>query len=455
VNESSLWHNLPKVCVDKDQFVKLFELKEAKSYKSSSHRKISSVLAEKQTQLLVLDTNRSNAVNIAMRKLPPLGSLETTILRMDSSVINREGVERLQSLYPSKEEIEKIKEALDNNPETPLGPAEKFLFILGNIPSLEARLNLWMFKMDFEAMERDVCKTLNSLNDSIKVLTTNKTFLTIISVALSLGNLLNRTNKPAFEIESLSKLSRVRDTETRKSLLYHVASKVSEIHPTSTDLHSELEPLIAVSKANFSELETNLGSMEEECKKSLGYIKLAAKFDLETKKLVSAFLSNAAERIMAMKRVHRLLMARYGGFLDWLGLVQHKDYPPTRLANIVKDFAIEYKAARTKVLMDREIEKKKLARSNTMPPKVSTAEEKSNHRGDGLHKTTRSHSVKPWSAPQNVGSGLKVNSGEGKDGLEAMLAEEAVSLRTRMQGKRSTAARINNNVKHQAVNRER
>merc|ERR1711971_1241260 len=83
-------------------------------------------------------------------------------------------------------------------------------------------------------------------------------------------------------------------------------------------------------------------------------------------KLVTAFLSNAAERIMSMKRIQQLLMVKYGGFLDWLGLLkhQHGDYPPTRLANIVTDFAIEYKATRTKVFMDREIERKKTMKKN-------------------------------------------------------------------------------------------
>jgi len=420
VKHSTLWNNLPQVSIDRVKFTKLFELKAVKPT-----RKISTVSIEKPNELIVLEPKRSNDINIVIRKLPPIGSLKTTILRMDSSVMNREGVARLQILLPSEKEMEKIKEALDNNPDIPLGSAEKFLFTIGSIPGLEARLNLWMFKMDFEIMERDVCKTLFSLMGSMTILTKNKTFLTIISVALSLGNILNKTSKPAFEIESLSKLSKVKDTDTKKTLLYHIVNKVSEIQPDSSDLYSEIEPLINVSNANFNELETNLHSMEEECKKSLGYIKLAAKFDPETKKLVTIFLSNAAERIMSMKRVHQLLMVKYSGFLDWLGLLkhQHGDYPPTKLATIITDFAMEYKATTTKVNMDKEIERKKSMRKTSPPAnKLGT-----------LPKHQPNTSLK-----DKFGSGLKGNPCQGKGGLEALLAAEAVNLRNKRKQTKNT-----------------
>lgn len=436
VKQSSLWHNLPQVSIDKVEFSKLFELKAVQPT-----RKLSTISIEKPNELLVLEPNRSNDINIKIRKLPPLGSLKTTILRMDSSVMNREGVARLQGLLPSDKEIEKIKDALDNNPDIPLGSAEKFLFTIGSIPGLEARLNLWMFKMDFEIMERDVCKTLVSLKESMTILRENKTFLTIISVSLSFGNILNKTSKPAFEVESLSKLSKVKDTDTKRTLLYHIVNKVSEIQPDASDLYSEIEPLINVSNANFSELDSNLQSMEEECKKSLGYIKLAAKFDKDTEKLVRIFLSNAAERIMSMKRVHQLLMVKYSGFLEWLGLMkhQHGDYPPTKLATIITDFAIEYKATTTKVNMDKEIERKKSMRKISPPIQTST------------NKFGTLPKQQPNKTHKNMfGSALKANPCQGKDGLEALLAVEAVNLRNKRKG-----TKTNSPVKLSTVNRDR
>jgi hypothetical protein len=41
----------------------------------------------------VLDTKRSNAINIGLTVLPPARTIKTAILKMDSSVINKEGIE--------------------------------------------------------------------------------------------------------------------------------------------------------------------------------------------------------------------------------------------------------------------------------------------------------------------------------------------------------------------------
>lgn len=41
----------------------------------------------------MLDHKRSNAINIGMTKLPPPRSIKTAILKMDSTVMNREGIE--------------------------------------------------------------------------------------------------------------------------------------------------------------------------------------------------------------------------------------------------------------------------------------------------------------------------------------------------------------------------
>ena len=48
-------------------------------------------------ELIVLDPKRSNVINIGMTKLPPPRTIKTAILKMDSSIINREGIEVTKS----------------------------------------------------------------------------------------------------------------------------------------------------------------------------------------------------------------------------------------------------------------------------------------------------------------------------------------------------------------------
>jgi hypothetical protein len=52
----------------------------------------------------VLDTKRSNAINIGLTVLPPARTIKTAILKMDSSVINKEGIEVIDLLVRQKTE---------------------------------------------------------------------------------------------------------------------------------------------------------------------------------------------------------------------------------------------------------------------------------------------------------------------------------------------------------------
>lgn len=60
-------------------------------------------------------------------------------------------------MIPTEEERNKIQDAQMANPDTPLGTAEQFLLILSSVSELEARLQLWQFKLDYENMEQVKC----------------------------------------------------------------------------------------------------------------------------------------------------------------------------------------------------------------------------------------------------------------------------------------------------------
>ena len=63
--------------------------------------------------------------------------------------------------------------------------------------------------------------------------------------------------------------------------------------------------------------------MKEECKTSLGYIKIGRNYNEDTRDLVSSFLTNAAQRILSMDIVMSRVEAQYMNFLSWLGIPNH------------------------------------------------------------------------------------------------------------------------------------
>ena len=91
----------------------------------------------KAAVLQVLEFNRSNQINIGLKKLPALAELEAVVEAMDDTVITKECVEKLRILAPSEEEISAIKEAQRETPDLPLGSAERFLLLLDSIRKVQ------------------------------------------------------------------------------------------------------------------------------------------------------------------------------------------------------------------------------------------------------------------------------------------------------------------------------
>ncbi|XP_069958756.1 FH1/FH2 domain-containing protein 1-like isoform X4 [Cherax quadricarinatus] len=60
----------------------------------------------------------------------------------------------LTTMLPTPEEKHKIHEATIYNPYLPLGSAEQFLMMLLSMSELPVRLQLWIFKLDYENMEK-------------------------------------------------------------------------------------------------------------------------------------------------------------------------------------------------------------------------------------------------------------------------------------------------------------
>ncbi|XP_052132777.1 FH1/FH2 domain-containing protein 3-like, partial [Frankliniella occidentalis] len=307
----------------------------------------------KNKEIIVLDHKRSNAINIGMTKLPPPRSIKTAILKMDATVMNREGIEKLLTMLPTEDERTRIQEAQALAPDTPLGSAEQFLLTLASISELPARLKLWAFKLDYENMEKEIAEPLMDLKQGMETLRSNKTFRCILQTLLSIGIFLNGSHVKGFQIEYLAKVPEVKDTVHKHSLLHHLCHMVMDKFPDSSDLYSEIGAVTRASKVDFDELAANIVRMETECKASWDRLKLVAKHDGSTmvKVKMSDFLADCAERIIVLSVVHRRVMNRFHRFLLWVGvpLGRVPDTKPNEFCRVVSEFALEYRTTRERV----------------------------------------------------------------------------------------------------------
>lgn len=103
--KGNFWSKLGAPTVDVTNLTKLFEPKTKEAV-------IKKAGVEARPQVLqVLSVKRSQAINIGLTKLPPVSTIPAAIRKFDSTVLNKESIEKiLQTMMPSLEEIERIKE---------------------------------------------------------------------------------------------------------------------------------------------------------------------------------------------------------------------------------------------------------------------------------------------------------------------------------------------------------
>ncbi|CAH0547380.1 unnamed protein product [Brassicogethes aeneus] len=451
-----IWDELNPVNVDTQKLEHLFESR-AKDLISKKQQEMN-----KNKEIIVLDPKRSNAINIGMTKLPPPRSIKTAILKMDATIMNREGIEKLLTMLPTEEERTKIQEAQAANPDLPLGSAEQFLLTLASISELPARLKLWAFKLDFENSEREIAEPLMDLKQGFEVLKVNKTFRGILSTLLSIGNFLNGNEVKGFQIEYLAKVPEVKDTVHKHSLLHHLCHIVMDKFPDATDLYSEIGAITRASKVDFDELTLNIQRLESDCKASWDHLKLIAKHDGSTmmKVKMSDFLADCAERIILLSIIHRRIINRFHKFLLWLGVPLHQisDTKPNEFCRIISEFALEYRTTRERVLQQLEKKANHRERNKTRGKMITdtgkfrTKEDRADAElrqllGSDMSEVESMQGTLPWRRTRRDDNRLFMSPGNGNmtDGDDELLE---TLVKTATKGSSRTAPRERKRTRH-------
>ncbi|XP_050779106.1 FH1/FH2 domain-containing protein 1 isoform X2 [Gopherus flavomarginatus] len=346
----TVWASLERVEIDAAKLEHLFESR-AKEVLSSKKA------ADGKKCTVVLDPKRSNAINIGLTVLPPAHIIKTAILSFDEFAINKEGIEKILTMVPTDEEKQKIQEAQLANPDLPLGSAEQFLLTLSSISELTSRLQLWAFKLDYESMEQEIAEPLFDLKLGMEQLAKNQTFKCILATLLAMGNVLNGSQSRGFELSYLEKVSEVKDTVHRQSLLHHLCHAVVERFPQTSDLYSEIAAITRSAKVDFDELAESLSQLERRCRASWDNLKAIAKHETKPglKSKLTDFLKDSSQKIHILKVVHRRILHRFRSFLLFLGYppAAARDMKVTGFCRLLREFALEYRTCRERVLQQQ------------------------------------------------------------------------------------------------------
>uniref|UniRef100_A0A8C9GE18 Formin homology 2 domain containing 1 n=1 Tax=Pavo cristatus TaxID=9049 RepID=A0A8C9GE18_PAVCR len=349
--QATLWASLQNVEVNTAKLEHLFESR-AKEMPASKK------VTDGKKVVVVLDPKRSNAINIGLTVLPPVHIIKTAVLNFDEFAVNKEGIEKILTMVPTEEEKQRIQEAQLANPDVPLGSAEQFLLSLSSISDLTARLQLWAFKLDYESLEQEIAEPLFDLKVGMEQLARNHTFKCILATLLAMGNFLNGSQSRGFELGYLEKVSEVKDTVHRQSLLHHLCQMVVEKFPETTDLYSEIASITRSAKVDFDELANSLVQLERRCRASWDNLKVIAKHEAKPvlKSKLTDFLKDSTQRIVVLKVVHRRVLNRFHSFLLYLGYPASaaRDVKVMPICKLLREFALEYRTCRERVLQQQK-----------------------------------------------------------------------------------------------------
>ncbi|KAM3590989.1 uncharacterized protein V6R79_020263 [Siganus canaliculatus] len=366
----TIWARLEPVNLDTNRLEYLFETKASSTSFVVSGK-------QKQPSLSVLGMKRSNIITIALSSLPPPRLLPPAIYSMDSTVLDREDVQRLQALIPTEEELSLVREAKTQNPHSPLASAEQCLLTLGEIPHLDSRLQLWAFALDYDSLEREIAEPLFHLKLAMEQLSASHTFRYILATVLAIGNFLNGVKARGFELSYLGKLSQVRDTHTRQPLLHHVCVLLMQLYPQSSDLYSDITAVTKAGKYDYSLVQSNFAHLESLCKASWEQLKVLDKADDRRKggkvdkkggamagslrHRLPKILKEYEERLKVLRAVHRRVINRFHSFLLFLGYSKAmvRDTKAEDFCRTVSNFSLEYRTTRQTILLQRERERQK------------------------------------------------------------------------------------------------
>ncbi|XP_043705001.1 formin-like protein 1 [Telopea speciosissima] len=178
----------------------------------------------------VLDPKKSQNIAILLRALNvTIEEVCEALWEGNADTLGTELLESLLKMAPTKEEECKLKEYKDDSPYK-LGPAEKFLKAVLDIPFAFKRVDAILYMANFDPEAEYLKKSFETLEAACEELRNSRMFLKLLEAVLKTGNRMNvgtnRGDAHAFKLDTLLKLVDVKGTDGKTTLLHFVVQEI-------------------------------------------------------------------------------------------------------------------------------------------------------------------------------------------------------------------------------------
>ncbi|XP_057527868.1 formin-like protein 5 isoform X3 [Amaranthus tricolor] len=181
-----------------------------------------------QPQLIqLIDAKKSQNLSILLKALN-VTTEEVHDALIEGNELPAELLQTLLRMAPTQEEELKLR--LFNGDISQLGPAEKFLKALVDIPFAFKRMESLMFMMTFKEEVSAIKESFVTLEVACDELKKSRLFLKLLEAVLKTGNRMNdgtyRGGAQAFKLDTLLKLADVKGTDGKTTLLHFVVQEI-------------------------------------------------------------------------------------------------------------------------------------------------------------------------------------------------------------------------------------
>lgn len=307
-----------EVSFDNDEFESLFSKPVSSKVVLSNALNRHDCKTEKKgmTPLSVLDERRTHLVGVLLVSLPSMSIVQRALTEMDDGCLSAKDCNSLLKIFPTTEEQSLLKKAKDAGAF--LTHTEEFLFQLSQIPSLQIRTKVLLFKREFDERGENILRPLNMVHKAVEDIENSKALKAVLGVILSLGNYMNggtiRGQADGFLLDILSKLPDTKAIDNETTFLQYAAHVAYYDAPESRAIVSELKILRDASKISLSEVSESLYGLRAELKDLSEAVRCLKCDNTSTQKLLK-YLGNFedyAEKIL--NKLEELLKKRTDEF---------------------------------------------------------------------------------------------------------------------------------------------
>ncbi|XVF44514.1 hypothetical protein PTKIN_Ptkin02bG0129600 [Pterospermum kingtungense] len=203
----------------------------------------------------IIDTRKAQNLSILLRALN-VTTKEVVDALQEGNELPAELLQTLQKMAPTTDEELKLR--LFTGDVSQLGPAERFLKIVIEIPFAFKRIESLLFMSTLHEEVTNIKESFAILEVACTKLKRSRLFLKLLEAVLKTGNRMNdgtyRGGAQAFKLDTLLKLSDVKGTDGKTTLLHFVVQEIirSEgIRAVRTQLQSQ--SLSSLSSRDFVE----------------------------------------------------------------------------------------------------------------------------------------------------------------------------------------------------------